>query len=89
MVAGAIREAVPLDPSVRLLEYGAGTGHVSQALCDTVGPITVADTSAGMRKRAEMWRRQLRWPSMLRRGAWHIELDHPPAANRCFHRQVR
>lgn len=50
VVAGAIREAVPLDSSVRLLEYGAGTGLVSQALCDTVGLITVADTSAGMRK---------------------------------------
>ena len=50
VVAAAIRDAVPLDPSVRLLEYGAGTGLVSQALCDTVGPITVADTSAGMRK---------------------------------------
>lgn len=50
VVASAIRDAVPLDSSVRLLEYGAGTGLVSQALCDTVGPITVADTSAGMRK---------------------------------------
>jgi len=50
VVAGAIRDVVPLDSSVRLLEYGAGTGLVSQALGDTVGPITVADTSAGMRK---------------------------------------
>ncbi len=50
VVAGAIRDSVPLDSSVRLLEYGAGTGLVSQALSDTVGPITVADTSAGMRK---------------------------------------
>lgn len=49
VVAAAIREAVPLDSSVRLLEYGAGTGLVSQALRDTVGPITMADTSAGMR----------------------------------------
>lgn len=50
VVANAIRDAVPLDSSVRLLEYGAGTGLVSQALCDTVGPITLADTSAGMRE---------------------------------------
>ncbi len=50
VVAGAIRDAVPLALSVRLLEYGAGTGLVSQALRDTVGPITMADTSAGMRK---------------------------------------
>lgn len=50
MVAGVIRDAVPLDASVRLLEYGAGTGLVSQALRDAVGRITLADTSAGMRK---------------------------------------
>ena len=50
VVAGAIRRAVPVNSSVRLLEYGAGTGLVSQALSDTVGPITLADTSAGMRK---------------------------------------
>lgn len=50
VVADAIRDAVPLDSSVRLLEYGAGTGLVSQALCDALGPVTMADTSAGMRK---------------------------------------
>lgn len=49
VVARAIRDAVPLPPSARLLEYGAGTGLVSQALGDAVGPITLADTSAGMR----------------------------------------
>jgi predicted TPR repeat methyltransferase len=32
-----------------LLEYGAGTGLVTQALRDTVGPVTMADTSTGMR----------------------------------------
>jgi ubiquinone/menaquinone biosynthesis C-methylase UbiE len=49
-VADAIREAVPLDPSMRLLEYGAGTGLVTQALRDSVGPVTLADTSTGMRE---------------------------------------
>lgn len=49
-VASAVRNALPLDPSVRLLEYGAGTGLVSQALRPSVGSITMADTSAGMRE---------------------------------------
>jgi predicted TPR repeat methyltransferase len=40
---------VPLERSTRVLEYGAGTGLVSEALRDDVGPITLADTSAGMR----------------------------------------
>jgi predicted TPR repeat methyltransferase len=49
VVADAIRAAVPLDRSTRLLEYGAGTGLVSQALAGHVGPITLAEPSAGMR----------------------------------------
>lgn len=47
-VADAVRAAVPLGPGVRMLEYGPGTGLVSQALQDSVGPITLADSSAGM-----------------------------------------
>jgi SAM-dependent methyltransferase len=49
-VAAAVRTTVPLDRSVRMLEYGAGTGLVSQFLCDAVGPITMVDTSTGMRE---------------------------------------
>lgn len=48
-VARGIAAAVPLSRSTRLLEYGAGTGLVTQALRDAVGPVTLADTSAGMR----------------------------------------
>jgi predicted TPR repeat methyltransferase len=50
VVADAIRQTIPLDSSVRLLEYGAGTGLVSQGLRESVGAITMADTSTGMRK---------------------------------------
>ncbi len=49
VIGRAMRDAVPLDRSVRMLEYGAGTGLVSQALQDAVGPLTLVDTSAGMR----------------------------------------
>jgi len=49
-VALKIRGAVSLDRSMRLLEYGAGTGLVTQALRDSVGPVTLADTSTGMRE---------------------------------------
>lgn len=48
-VARRIAATVPLDRSMRMLEYGAGTGLVTQALRDAVGPVTLADTSAGMR----------------------------------------
>jgi len=48
-VAAAIRASIPLDSSTRMLEYGAGTGLVTQALRASVGPVTLVDTSAGMR----------------------------------------
>jgi predicted TPR repeat methyltransferase len=47
-VAAAIRAAVPLASTERLLEYGAGTGLVTEALRDAIGPVTLVDTSAGM-----------------------------------------
>lgn len=50
VVAEAVRRAVALSGSTRVLEYGAGTGLVSQELASSVGPITLADPSAGMRE---------------------------------------
>jgi ubiquinone/menaquinone biosynthesis C-methylase UbiE len=52
-VATAIHRAVPLSRSMRALEYGAGTGLLSWCLRDALGPITLADSSAGMRAVAE------------------------------------
>ncbi|HTO01039.1 MAG TPA: class I SAM-dependent methyltransferase [Microthrixaceae bacterium] len=49
IVAERVAEAVPLDRSMRVLEYGAGTALVAQALRDQVGPLTLVDTSQGMR----------------------------------------
>lgn len=48
--ATAIRESVDLHPGVRLLEYGAGTGLLSQQLASQVGSIALADPSHGMRE---------------------------------------
>ena len=52
-VAAAMRRAVPLSRTMRALEYGAGTGLLSFCLRDALGPITLADSSAGMRAVAE------------------------------------
>lgn len=49
LVAAAIRAAVTVDDATRLLEYGAGTGLAAQHL-GPVGPVTLADPSAGMRE---------------------------------------
>jgi ubiquinone/menaquinone biosynthesis C-methylase UbiE len=48
-VAACIRRTVPLSGSMTALEYGAGTGLLSFCLRDALGPITLADSSAGMR----------------------------------------
>jgi SAM-dependent methyltransferase len=47
--AAMIRTFVPLDPTTRLLEYGAGTGLLATALGGDVGAVVLADTSQGMR----------------------------------------
>lgn len=49
VVADAVRRAVAPTGSTRVLEYGAGTGLVSQQLAGGTGPLTLADPSAGMR----------------------------------------
>lgn len=49
-IADAIRTRAGLTGRERLLEYGAGTGLVSQTLAELVGTVTLADTSSGMRE---------------------------------------
>lgn len=51
IVAAAIRAAVTPDEHTRMLEYGAGTGLATQFLAQgALGPVTLADPSAGMRE---------------------------------------
>jgi ubiquinone/menaquinone biosynthesis C-methylase UbiE len=52
-VAQGMRRVIPLSRSMSALEYGAGTGLLSFFLRDALGPITLADSSAGMRAVAE------------------------------------
>jgi predicted TPR repeat methyltransferase len=75
--AGAISAAVPLVPTTRLLEYGAGTGLVSEALRPFVGPITLADTSAGMR---DVLARKITAGALAGARVWDVDLatDSPP-----------
>ena len=50
VAAASVRSLVPLDPEGHVLEYGAGTGLLSQHLGDHVGTFTLADPSEGMRE---------------------------------------
>ena len=47
-VARAIQAAVDLDPRMRALDIGGGTGRLSILLADRVGSVVVTDPSAGM-----------------------------------------
>jgi SAM-dependent methyltransferase len=48
VVAGAIRSYVPLSPTTRLIDIGAGTGLLGLALAGDVGEVILAEPSAGM-----------------------------------------
>ena len=79
--ADAIRAAVPLQRTTRLLEYGAGTAMVSQLLADVVGDITVADPSTGMREVLAQKVTSGALPSGTR--VWDLDLtDAPPPDER-------
>lgn len=81
VVARAIRATVPLGRSTRLLEYGAGTGLVTQALRDAVGPVTMADTSAGMR---DVMRAKVETGVIADARVWNLDLTTGPVPDEHF-----
>ncbi len=50
VVAAAIRANVPLTPTTRTIDIGAGTGLLGFALADDVGDLVFAEPSDGMRE---------------------------------------
>ena len=47
-IAAGIQAAIPLNKNMHALDYGCGTGMLSFPLKDTLGHITLKDSSAGM-----------------------------------------
>jgi predicted TPR repeat methyltransferase len=80
-VARCIAETVPLGRTVRLLEYGAGTGLVTQALRDAVGPATLADISAGMR---DVMHAKIDAGALVDARVWDVNLETDPAPDEQF-----
>jgi ubiquinone/menaquinone biosynthesis C-methylase UbiE len=80
-VAEAIIDAVRPDGSSRLLEYGAGTGLVAQALRHAVGPITLADTSRGMR---DVMHGKIAAGILPDARVWDLDLETEPAPDERF-----
>ena len=79
-VAVAIRKAVPLRPTDRLVDVGAGTGLLGLAFVDDVGDIVLSDPSSGMIEVAteKLESAGLRSVSAVR----HDLLADPPPADR-------
>ena len=76
-VARAVAANVPLGTQTRLLEYGAGTGLVTQALLDRVGQVTLADNSPGMRAVMQQKINAGQLPADTR--VWDLDLEHQTA----------
>ena len=47
-IRAALDEHVELDPALHVMDFGAGTGLVTQHLVDKVGRVTAVDVSAAM-----------------------------------------
>ncbi|MFK5633541.1 MULTISPECIES: class I SAM-dependent DNA methyltransferase [unclassified Ornithinimicrobium] len=81
-VARAVASAVPTDGATRLLEYGAGTGLVTQALIGRVGPVTLADNSPGMREVLQVKVASGILPRDAR--VWDLDLETQPVPSERF-----
>lgn len=85
-VGRAVAAALPAErgQQTRLLEYGAGTGLVTQALCGLVDGLTVtlADNSSGMRAVLERKVAAGVFPPGSR--VWSLDLEHDPPPPESF-----
>lgn len=83
IVAERLAAAGALSDATRVLEYGAGTGLVAQALAAHVGPITLAEPSTGMREVAQAKVDAGALPEATR--LWDLDLAvTPPPAGEAF-----
>lgn len=80
-IADRIREVVAPQPGTRLLEYGAGTGLVSQTLRDRVGPVTLADSSRGM---LEVLHAKVAAGTIADARVWDLDLGRDPVPDERF-----
>jgi 2-polyprenyl-3-methyl-5-hydroxy-6-metoxy-1,4-benzoquinol methylase len=78
-LAAVIRSTIPLAPTDRLVDVGAGTGLLGLALVDDVGEVVLLDPSAGMIEVATAKLADGALPTV--HAARHDLLADPPPAN--------
>lgn len=81
LVADTIVDAIELSGSERLLEYGAGTGLVTQAMRSHVGPVTLVDNSAGMR---DVMRQKIATGVIDDARVWDLDLEEASPSDERF-----
>ena len=64
-IADAIRAAIPLDPTMHLVDFGSGTGLLLERIAPYVGRITAVDVSPSMNAQLEAKFGQLACPVEL------------------------
>ncbi|WP_127125496.1 class I SAM-dependent methyltransferase [Georgenia sp. SYP-B2076] len=80
-VARSVATTVPLSQGTRVLDYGAGTGLVTQALVGQIGPATLADSSSGMRG---VIRDKVAAGVLPGARVWDLDLEAQPAPDERF-----
>lgn len=80
-VAKAIAEHVQLSKSMRLLDYGAGTGLVTLGLQSYVGSVVAADSAPGM---LEVLDRKIADSDLLNVETILLDLEHDDAPDKHF-----
>jgi ubiquinone/menaquinone biosynthesis C-methylase UbiE len=76
-LAGVIRASVALDPAMRVIDIGAGTGLLGLELAGSVGEMVLAEPSAGMLEVARAKLASGAWPNATAI-AFDLASDPPP-----------
>lgn len=80
-VAAGVLASVAPAPGARLLEYGAGTGLVTQFLQERVGQVVLADNSSGMR---QVIAQKIASGVLPPAEVWDLDLENDPVPSEQF-----
>ena len=80
-IAASIRAVLPLERVMSAIELGGGTGLLSRALADRLGPVSVTDVAPGMVEVARALLADARMPGW---SAWSYDVERDPLPSARF-----